>query len=194
MCDTETLSPRAGVLNISPSFLERCVTAMNINSLYIIKPEYFTLIKGLGGLWDDVKERPIVCLFKSTENDDLYWAIPMGNYNHRTPEAKKRIRDYMNYEKRDIRSCFYHLGRTTVKSIFFISQAIPIIDKYIDREYLGFDNNVFVISNPNLINTLNYKLARILKFESTHPNYFNQHITDIKNKLIEELVCCPTNS
>lgn len=72
---------------------------------------------------------------KSLERDDLYWAIPVGNYEHRNDTQKARIQKYMNYNIKDIRSCFYHVGNTNEKSIFFISDAVPITDKYIEREY-----------------------------------------------------------
>lgn len=48
----------------------------------------------------------------------------------------------------------------------------------------------FIIKNPVLLESLNYKLNRILKilnFEATNHNYFRQHITDIKESLIKEL-------
>ena len=86
-----------------------------------------------------------------------------------------------------MRSCYYHLGRTTNKSIFFISDAIPITDKYILEEHKGSDNNPYEIKNPILLNSLCYKLNRILNFEASNQNYFRQHITDIKNYLIQEL-------
>lgn len=34
---------------------------------------------------------------------------------------------------------------------------------------------------------MEYKLSRILSFENNKPNYFRQHITDIKTYLLEEL-------
>ncbi|WP_255884440.1 MULTISPECIES: hypothetical protein [unclassified Ruminococcus] len=110
----------------------------------------------------------------------------MGNWNHRDAEAKKRINIYINRDDKDIASCFYHIGRTTTKSIFFISDVIPITDKYIERQYLGYDRNAYIIKNPNLLSELERKLKRIIFFEDKNKNYFRQHITDIKNYLIEE--------
>lgn len=98
-----------------------------------------------------------------------------------------RINDYITKPNRDLRSCYYHLGKTTNKSIFFISDTIPITDKYILEEHKGFNNNLYIIKNPILLNSLCYKLNRILNFEASNKNYFRQHITDIKNYLIEEL-------
>ena len=46
---------------------------------------------------------------------------------------------------------------------------------------------VHEIKNKKLLNELEYKLGRILSFENNKPNYFRQHITDIKTYLLEEL-------
>ena len=65
---------------------------------------------------------------------------------------------------------------------------IPIIDKYIDREYKNYySNKIHEIKNKELIAELERKLKRILAWEKGKPNYFRQHITDTKNELIKEL-------
>ena len=155
--------------------------------MYFGKEAIYQLIRSLGGQWNDSKERPIVCLIKSKENEKLYWAIPVGNWAHRDEAAKNRIMGYINSNNRSIRSCFYHLGKTTAMSIFFISDVIPITDKYIDREYLGYDSQIYIIKNPNLQAELERKLKRILAYEKINKNYFRQHITDIKEYLLSEL-------
>jgi len=161
---------------------------MKEHSLYFAKPEFYELIRMLGGTWNDAKERPLVCLIKSVENDNLYWAIPIGNYEHRSINAKLRIQSFLKKDKKQIQSCFYHIGNTNEKSIFFVSDAIPITDTYIEREYLGINKNVYTIKNKTLIKELEYKLSRILSYEKSNPNYFRQHITDIKKHLIQELI------
>lgn len=153
--------------------------------MYFATDEFYDLIRDCGGEWNDKKERPLVCLLKFN-NEDIYWAIPVGNWNHRDDKAKDRIISYINKDKKQLSSCFYHIGNTTVKSIFFISDAVPISDKYIKSEYLGYDDNIYIISNNKLKEQLLIKLKRILRQEELHPNYFRQHITDIKNKLIQE--------
>jgi len=184
MCGTETLftNPR---YNAEGCPFEEDV--MIERGLYYATQDFVNLVKSVGGEWNDPKHRPIVCLVKSTDNDALYWAIPMGNWNHRTPEQQNRLRSYLNLPSRDIRSCYYHLGRTTNQSIFFISDAIPIIDKYIDSEHIGPNKKHFVIKNPNLIAELERKLFRILAIENADKNHFRQHITDVKNQLLAEL-------
>ena len=155
--------------------------------LYYANTAFSEMIHSLGGEWNDTKHRPIVCLIKSAENDSLYWAIPMGKLNHRDEEQKKRLDFFLNLPDRDIRSCYYHIGRTTTKSIFFVSDAIPITDKYIESVHTGADNKHFIIKNPNLIAELERKLKRILSVENSSKNHFRQHITDVKEHLLQEL-------
>lgn len=157
------------------------------HGMYFGKNSFYKLIRDNGGQWNDIKERPIVCLVKSVECSNLYWAIPVGNYEHRSIEAKQRIQTYMSYNSEDIRSCFYHIGNTNEKSIFFISDVVPITDKYIDREYLNKTGKIHIIKNKILLSDLEYKLGRILAFENSNTNYFRQHITDIKQFLLNEL-------
>lgn len=159
---------------------------MVANGIYFAKSDFYNIIRKVGGQWNDSKERPIVCLLKLNECDSIYWAIPMGNWYHRDKNAKDRINNYLNRDESDIASCFYHIGRTTTKSIFFISDVIPISDKYIERQYTGYNNKAYIIKNPNLLSELERKLKRILFFEDKNKNYFRQHITDIKNYLIDE--------
>lgn len=113
--------------------------------LYYATADFAQMIKSVGGTWNDTKHRPLVCLVKSSENDHLYWAIPMGKLNHRDQIQQKRLDFYLNLPKRDIRSCYYHIGRTSSQSIFFISDAIPIIDKYIDGIHVGGNNQHYII-------------------------------------------------
>lgn len=155
--------------------------------LYYARSDFQKMIQTVGGEWNDSKHRPIVCLLRSTEDADLFWAIPMGKWNHRDEEKKKRIQRYLDFDEKDIRSCYYHVGRTTTKSIFFISDAIPIIDKYIDGVHVGGNNKQYIIKNTKLIAELERKLCRILSVENSKQNSFRQHITDVKKYLLNEL-------
>ena len=121
--------------------------------LYYAKSEFGELIRSIGGTWNDTKHRPIVCLVKSSEHEGLYWAIPMGKWNHRDSTQQNRLNFYLNLPEKDIRSCYYHVGRTTTQSIFFISDAIPITDKYIDSIHTGGDHKHFIIKNAYRLNS-----------------------------------------
>ena len=155
--------------------------------LYYAKSEFGELIRSIGGTWNDTKHRPIVCLVKSSEHEGLYWAIPMGKWNHRDSTQQNRLNFYLNLPEKDIRSCYYHVGRTTTQSIFFISDAIPITDKYIDSVHTGGDHKLFIIKNKKLIAELERKLFRILSVENSSQNSFRQKITAVKKHLIAEL-------
>ena len=76
---------------------------------------------------------------------------------------------------------------TNEKSILFISDVVPIIEKYIDREYKNKSKKIHIVKNKVLLSELEYKLSRILELENRKPNYFRQHITDVKNCLLGEL-------
>ncbi len=160
---------------------------MEEHGMYFGKKEFYQVIRENGGVWNDSKERPLICLVKSLEHDNLYWAIPVGNYEHRDEAAKARIQKYLAFDKKDIRSCFYHVGNTNEKSIFFISDAVPFTEKYIDREYKNKTKKIHIVKNKVLLAELEYKLGRILELENRKPNYFRQHITDVKRYLLEEL-------
>ena len=142
------------------------------HSIYFGKTDFYDLIRELGGEWNDSKERPILCLIKLSENDKVYWAIPMGNWDHRNDKAKARINKFLNYNTNDIRSCYYHVGNTDIKSIFFISDIVPITDKYIERSYLGkYTKKPYVIKNKVLLSELIRKAKRILAWENANPNW-----------------------
>ena len=155
--------------------------------LYYATDDFKKMIKSCGGEWNDSKHRPMVCLIKSSESNKMYWAIPMGNFNHRTAEQQERIKRYMSLPETDIRSCYYHLGRTTTKSIFFISDAIPITDEYILEEHKNISGDHYIIKNPRLLSELERKLRRILSVENSKPNFYRQHITDVKTHLLSKL-------
>lgn len=154
--------------------------------MYFATEELKQLIRSVGGEWNDTKARPIVCLVKSTECEGLYWAIPVGNLAHRNPAQRERLERYLAYPERDIRSCYYHIARTTTMSIFFISDAIPISEKYIERAYT-YGGAQYVIKNPQTISELERKLFRLLAVENASPNKYRQRITDVKKKIIAEL-------
>ena len=159
------------------------------NAMYFGKRDLYNFIKRVGGEWNDTKDRPIFCCIESLEHKGLYWAIPVGNYNHRDASAKRRINNFINLPPENIASCYYHIGQTTIKSIFFISDVIPVIDKYIERGYINnYTASIHIVKNKTLISELENKLKRILAYENSNPNFFRQHITDVKNELLKELI------
>ena len=201
MCDTNTLFDTNTLLGVRHKYIDRKKSPnliraflfrnnggkMQEKGMYFGTKSIYEKIRSIGGEWNDGKERPIVCLIESTEKKGLFWAIPVGNWNHRDLKAQARIQNYLALPDRNLASCYYHIGNTTTKSIFFISDVIPITESYIERDYLGYDKKLFVIKNKILVAELERKLKRILAYEVANQNYFRQHITDLKNELIKEL-------
>jgi hypothetical protein len=149
------------------------------------------LVRDVGGEYNDFKDRPVAALIQSESDPTIYWAIPVGDLEHRDEKGLDRIQRFMNCPKSDIRHHYYHIGRTNKKSIFFISNVIPITPAYIDREYLVFDSNHYVIKNKQLIADLNTKLKRILSFEKSkikqsNKHYFQQNIFGIYDVMLAE--------
>ncbi|MDR1664518.1 MAG: hypothetical protein LBR83_06335 [Clostridiales bacterium] len=147
------------------------------------------IILSVGGEFNDPKERPIVALLQSVENENIYWAIPVGDYSHRTESQIERIESYINRPADDIGSCYYHIARTNIKSIFFISDVYPINSSLISREYFSNDSQHYIIKNKPLLSALDSKLKRVLAYEqarlkSDNKFYFRQNIFGILNSLI----------
>ncbi|MEI2367693.1 MULTISPECIES: hypothetical protein [Niallia] len=162
--------------------------------MYFAKEEFFQLIRNLGGTWDDVKKRPVVTLIQSKQHPEIYWAIPLGNYNHRDARGQARIQSYLDSPEHKIRSCYYHVGKTDKKSIFNVSQVVPVTKKYIDREYTYAGKQVqVVLKNKKLVEELERKVSRILAYERDYMKKngkprFQQCITKILDYLHTELV------
>lgn len=161
---------------------------MKEHAMYFGKSDIYDKIRTIGGAWNDSKERPIVCLVESNEHKGIFWAIPVGDWEHRDKKAQERIQSFIDRDASSISSCYYHVGNTTTKSIFFISDVIPITSQYIEREYIGHNGNGYVIKNKVLLSELNRKLNRILAYEKANPNSFRQHITDLVDRLNHEMV------
>ena len=90
--------------------------AVTRNGIYFLKQDFYSVIKKVGGICQDRKKRPVIALVPSLEDCRIYWAIPMGDFSHRTPKQIERLKKFMNSPKSELRSCFYHVGNTDKKS------------------------------------------------------------------------------
>lgn len=161
---------------------------MKEHGLYIIKKEFFDLMEEVRGEYDEESclKRPTYCCIKDNRIKGLYWAIPTSDLEHRNEEQKEKYNAYTALPKKDQRNWYYHIAKTTKKALYKISSCVPITDKYIDHEYTT--QNVHVImKKEDDIKEIERKLKRILAIEFRNNNKFPQRITDIRNRLIEEL-------
>jgi hypothetical protein len=161
---------------------------MKEHGLYIVKKEYLELVQSLGGDCDyyNGNKRPVYCCIKDQIVAGLYWAIPTSDLNHRNRNQQTYYEFCLQQPETDLRSCYYHIGRTTKDALYKISSCYPITEKYIDHEFVSCGVHV-IVRRAETVKEIERKLKRILAFESRRPNYFNQHITDIKNYLLREL-------
>lgn len=160
---------------------------MKENGFYLIKQGYVELVNNvIGGKYNDTKQRPVYCCIKDKHIDGLYWAIPTSDISHRSEQQISKYDNYSKLPKKDIRSAYYHVGHTNKPALFKISNCFPVSEKYIDREYIS-KGIPLMLKNKKEIFDIQQKLLRILSYEGRFPNKLEQHITDIKNYLINEL-------
>lgn len=157
---------------------------MKEHGFYLIKDEYIKLVNKLGGKYNDAKERPIYCCIKDDKVDGLYWLIPTSDLSHRTPEQIQKYKEYETYD--DIRSAYYYVGKTTKPALYKISNALPISDKYILREFVSCNTHL-ILQDKAAITVIEERLKRILSYENVKPNKLEQHISDVKKYLVDEL-------
>lgn len=154
------------------------------NGFYILDEKYIELISKLGGKYNDNKSRPIFCCMKDKFIEGLYWMIPTSDLSHRTPQQIQKYRDFNKCK--DIRSAYYYIGTTSKPALFKISNALPVSDKYIAKDYIVRGTQL-IMKNEHQICEIQSKLKRILAYESKNPNKFEQHITALKEHICKEL-------
>ncbi len=158
------------------------------NGLYVVKKDILNIITSLGGDCDinSGDKRPVFCCVKDSKIEGLYWAIPTSDISHRSEYQIEHYNKCMQCDDKDLRSCYYHIVRGNRTALYKISSCYPIIDKYIDHEYTVNKTHVVIQKKEDILE-INRKFRRIISMENRKPNYFKQHITDIKNYLIQEL-------
>jgi len=156
------------------------------SGFYKLSQRYISLVKDLGGVYRDNKERPIYCCIRDKDCPDIYWAIPASSISSRPSAQIDRIKRLCELPDRDIRSCYYHVGHTNRPAIFKISNVLPITAAYIDGEYTSQGSHL-ILRNERLIAEIERKLSRILFDESRHPDKYEQHISSVYVFLIAQL-------
>lgn len=159
---------------------------MKENGFYLLKEAYIDMVTSLGGKYQDKKERPIYCCIEDRQVTGLYWAIPTSDVAHRTQQQMQKITAYCNLPENDMRSNYYHIATTNRRAIFKISNAMPITEKYVEREYISNGKHLIMV-NEKQKKAIQNKLLRVLAYEGRFPNRLEQRITDIKKFLVNEI-------
>ena len=149
---------------------------MKQSGFYKLSPKYANLVKQIGGLYRDDKERPVYCCIQDKDYPKIYWAIPTSSISIRPFEQLNRIKKLCTLPDRDIRSCYYHIGHTNRPAIFKISNVLPVTNDCIDGEYTSQGKHL-VLRDKRLIAEITRKLSRILFDESRHPDKYEQRIS-----------------
>lgn len=158
------------------------------NGLYVVKKELLELIDPLGGDCDinNGDKRLVFCCLKDNRIEGLSWAIPTSDLSHRDNKQRQFYQFCLSCSGRDLRSCYYHIAKTTKDALYKISSCYPVTEKYIDHAFISNGKHV-VMRRQDDINEIRRKFKRILSMGFRKPNHFPQHITDISNFLIEKL-------
>ena len=158
---------------------------MKENYFYIIKDEFFKRFSDMGCTfkYNKSENRPTYFCFEDRIHSGLFWAIPTGSLKNKDLD---RINYYIDRDDKDIRSCYYHIGYTNRKALFYISSAFPIIEKYVQREYTT-KGVPLELKRNKMREEIKRKLLKIITYENQFPNKLQTHITTIKNELLKEL-------
>ena len=97
-----------------------------------------------------------------------------------------RVNRYINYNEGSVGWAYYHIAKTNKPAIYNISSVFPITDHYIERSWI-LNDKPFVVPYTSVHKIIKAKMRRILSEEIRFPNKFEQHITVIKDILINEL-------
>lgn len=166
---------------------------MKESGIYIIKEEYFRRFKKMGSQFKDNKsgKRPTFCCMQDKFIREIFWAIPTSEITER--KNMNRIEMYVKSKTASLKSSFYHVGMTNKPCVFCISSCFPIIERYIDKEYIVGGKHL-IINNKEQNDAIKKKLRRILNAERLNPNRFEQKITLIKEELVKEIQQFTQNS
>ena len=81
--------------------------------------------------------------------------------SHRENNQKEYYEFCLERPDNDLRSCYYHIAKTTKRALYKISSCYPITEKYIEHPYIT--NKVHVVmQKQNDINEIRRKFKRIL--------------------------------
>lgn len=155
---------------------------MKEHGIYLANEQYYSILKELGSLVDYQKERPLMYALPSKEHKGLYFLIPITTLS--TTKKRQRIESFM--QRKGISSSFYEVGNVAGRHVAFkISGVLPVTEKYV-REWT-IKGEHYIVQNKNLLSRIEQKLKHILSYENQNPNRLEQRLTDIQNRLVDEL-------
>ncbi len=153
------------------------------NGVYTLKDEFFKIHydeflsknKGSG--------RPFYYVYKDKKLKDIYWLIPMSS---KVEKAINKINT--QYGGNEDKCPFYVINTQQRNSVFLIGNAFPIIEKYIEGEFIEtLTNKPLVIKDSKLIQKIERKTAKYINYSMRVSKENTVNLKKLLNELIAEL-------
>jgi len=160
---------------------------MEVETFYFIKDEYFTKFNGnkLMGNKETINgiphDRPCYYSFKE-KNSEIIWMIPISSQIEKYQDIfNERILKYPDYD--GIRFG-YVLGE---RRAFLIQNMCPVIEKYIECQYIDNATSMPVILTDTLKRNLNARARKAVRLYRCGKKIVFANILDIEFELLKEL-------
>jgi hypothetical protein len=159
---------------------------VDVGSFYFIKDEYFTdysddkLMKN-GEKDDKEHNRPCYYAFKDNKTP-IYWLIPFSSQT----DKFQRVYDkkVIKYGDCDTIHFGYVLGE---KKAFLIQNMCPVVDEYINNQYIDSSTGNPVIIAPKTALEIERKAKKVLMLQRRGSILIFPNIFDIEKQLLAKL-------
>lgn len=134
---------------------------MKEHGFYIIKDEYFELVKDPYLKFNKGENRPVYYCFKEDANESLFWMIPLSS---KVSKYKDIIfkRQLSNKPFDGIYICKLPTSR---EAAFLIQDIFPVTSEFIAREFLIGDNHL-ILTDEKDIQAISKKAQKVIKLIS----------------------------
>lgn len=128
------------------------------NGVYILKEEFFEKYEDKYLSLNRGKGRPFYYVFFDKKFPEIYWVIPLTS---KLDKVKKSIEKFGGNEK----DCpYYVINHGMRNSAFNIGNTFPILEKYIEREYINkFTGSHLIIKNTSVISEIERKASKLIR-------------------------------
>lgn len=145
---------------------------MKLHGFYLLKNEFFDLIRDPYLKSNKNGKRPFYYCLKDFDENELYWMIPLSSKIDKYKLIMKNRSD--KHRPNDgIYICKLPSG---VESVFLIQDMFPVTKKYVDREYtingrhliFPYDDDIKEINKR--VNTIKILIKKDIKITPTSPD------------------------
>ena len=156
--------------------------------LYFVKDDFYERFKDCGLLGNKESmngiphNRPCCYLFKFTDNDKIYWMIPISSKIQKyTTQYNKSMQ---KYGKCDNISFVYVLGE---KRAILPQNLFPVTENYIDGVYIDKNTRTPISFPKNILSEINKKARKKIRYNQNGKKFGMTDIVTIYNELLKDL-------